>query len=179
MDMLCDLSVARAVASRRGGPLTRKARFRPSQAAPFINNQTINRTVKMLSSFGFAPTPRSRKAAWARKPAILQNRINNNRTVNFQVKARSQRGQDRALRVLQPFAGGGSGLTATRTIKPTVLIQVSAPAGGPDASPREARNKVASALIAHAPGRPTRGKNRRVKVIFPRQRKFIFNRAGI
>ena len=45
MDMLCDLSVARAVASRRGGPLTRKARFRPSQAAPFINNQTINRTV--------------------------------------------------------------------------------------------------------------------------------------
>ncbi len=29
----------------------------------------------MLASFGFAPTPRSRKAAWARKPAILKNRI--------------------------------------------------------------------------------------------------------
>ncbi|SUE33564.1 Uncharacterised protein [Rikenella microfusus] len=29
----------------------------------------------MLSSFGFASIPRSRKAAWARKPAIRKNRI--------------------------------------------------------------------------------------------------------
>ena len=40
-------------------------------------------------------------------------RMKNNSTVNLLFPARSQRGQDRRL---QPYAGGGSGLTATRTI---------------------------------------------------------------
>ena len=40
-------------------------------------------------------------------------RMKNNSTVNLLFPARSQRGQDRRL---QPYAGGGSGLAATRTI---------------------------------------------------------------
>ena len=69
----------------------------------------FNPTVKMLSSFGFAPTPRSRKAAWARKPAILKNRINKNVQLkaSFRISGRAGR-----LPLGRPGAAGHSSRAA-------------------------------------------------------------------
>ena len=76
----------------------------------------------------------------------------------MQVKARSQRGQNRRL---QPFAGGGSGLAATRqTINRTFFIRVGRPGDRPECA------RVAGLPMGRRPARPL-------------TRELIFNRTLI
>ena len=79
--MLCDLQVARAAASRSGGPQNQSlARLLRSPQTAALGKHNINRMVKIPRFIGFAP-PHRRKLLVGypeapRKPAILSNRIN-------------------------------------------------------------------------------------------------------
>ena len=93
------------------------------EQTPVGERHTIKPTVKL----GFRVSGRAGRLPIGR-PATLAHsgrspghptRMKNNRTVKLYVIARGQRGQNRRL---QPFAGGGSGLTATRTINRRVFI---------------------------------------------------------
>ncbi len=76
-----------------------------------------------------------------------------NRTVNLLLPARSQRGQDRRL---QPYAGGGSGLTATRTTNRTVMLHSGrTPGSEPHRALRESESSPPT-----AESRPAQSRNR-------------------
>ncbi|WP_027290912.1 hypothetical protein [Rikenella microfusus] len=85
------------------------------EMAPSLNLQ-IKSTIKMLYPFGFAPTSRSGRAAWAPKPAILKNRINKNRRViqKYRDSGRAGATPGGGLQLrCACFASAGSGLEST------------------------------------------------------------------
>ena len=119
-----------------------KQRSRRECDSPFPTNVgTENRTFPGLQ---FLPVLRHQ----CKKSGVLVNR-----TVNLLFPARSQRGQDRRL---QPYAGGGSGLAATRTINRTVIFHSGrTPGSEPHRALRESESSPPT-----AESRPAQSRNR-------------------
>ncbi len=109
--------------SHQGKPVPPRHERAKKEQTPVGERHTINRTVIFHS--GRAPGRPLRVYEGCgppegRRPARpLTRKLNCNRTVKLYVIARGQRRQNRRL---QPFAGGGSGLTATRTINRRFFI---------------------------------------------------------